>query len=119
MIAAIGVRELHFQRAVVREFYRRAESFAGSQLVLAKRCTGIVNDDGGNGLAAGIHELDADHMSAAPSEEGNQQQSEIKSSGPHFFSITRAASTAPLRLSCSLRGKTRMFQFQRLFFLGR
>src|SRR5438270_12980051 len=119
MVAAIGVRELHFQRTIIREFYWRAEAFAGSQLVLAKCRAGIVNDDGGNGLAAGIDELDADHMSAAPGEEGNQQQSETKSLDPHFFSITRAASTAPLRLSCSLRGKTRMFQFQRLFFLGR
>src|SRR3954463_10428367 len=36
-----------------------------------------------------------------------------------LFSMTRALSTTPGLLSCSLRGKTRMFHTQRAFFLGR
>src|SRR5438270_10092898 len=95
MIFAIRVRELYFQRAIIREFYRRAESLAGSQLVLAECRAGIVHNEGGKWTRAGVDQLDRHHMGAATREEGNQQQSETNSRGLHFFSITRAASTAP------------------------
>ncbi len=73
MVAAICICELHFQLAIIRKFYRRAEGFAWSQLVLAKRCAGIIHDNGGQWAGAGIDQLDRHHMSAASSEEGKQQ----------------------------------------------
>src|SRR4029077_1474377 len=108
--------------ALIQRLDEREICLAGSGSILSESGIRVIDDDGLDRLGAGIREAYLHDVSTAARQRYQQDESHGETERFHlcyFFSMTRAASTAPLRLSCSLRGKTRMFQFQRLFFLGR
>jgi len=113
--------KLDFQRAGVERLDGVGEGLVWREGVYAKRSLWVVDDDGRDVLLAGVDQRNLNHAGTASGQDKNNQQRDGESKGfhffLHFFSMTRAASTAPLRLSCSFKGKTRMFQFQRLVFL--
>src|SRR5262245_48579543 len=123
VITALGVGKLQFQWTGLQRFDGIRKSLSRRERVLAKSSARVIDNDGLDGFRAGVNEIYFDHPGAAASHRKNRRKNNDQQAGAavsfHFFSITRAARTAPLRLSCSLRGKTRMFQFQRLFFFGR
>ncbi len=119
---AHGVCELDLQRSSFDHLDTVGKSRALRQRIFAEGGIRVINNDGPDRLSAGVSQIDLNDMSAAACYRDQEDENHGETEGLHlsyFFSMTRAASTAPLRLSCSLSGKTRMFQFQRLFFLGR
>ena len=120
MVTAIRVRELDLSAAPLSvSFTGELKVSPGASLSFAKCCAGIVNDDGGNGLGTGINQLDCDHVGAAAREEGKQQAKRNNLSRSSFLLDHARSQHGAVAIVMQLKGKTRMFQFQRLFFFGR
>src|SRR5437763_3769133 len=116
---SLSIRELYLQDAILRSLNHIWKSLSCGKQRNPKRGAGIINDDVGNLVRAVVDHIDLDHPRVRATSQ--QKQSEKHDTGfrHYFFSIARALSTTPLRLSWSLSGKTRMFQFQRSDLVGR
>src|SRR5260370_29374189 len=115
---SLGVREFKLQRYAFNRLDFVDVCLSRRQRVIAEDPSRIVHDNGRDRLRAVIHQSDLDHLGATSDEsQSNEQQNKLERF--HFFSMTRALNTTPLRLSCSFRGKTTIFQFQRFFLVGK